>query len=247
MSGLQEDWKRMAFCPPPWGIFFNPFYIVRRGLFLALRRHAPKAKGKLLDFGAGAAPYRHLFNVNQYVTVDIEVSGHPNSNKTADHYYDGHTLPFQDDCFDFIFATEVLEHIFNIEEILLELVRVLKPGGRILVTTPFVWDEHERPFDFARYTGFGLRHLLEQKGFEIEALEKTSGYLEAVFQMAVVYLWYRRSLSFSRYVQKFATLFLFGPILLIGRLLTAVLPKDDRFYLNSVVLARLVQKPGDTA
>jgi SAM-dependent methyltransferase len=229
----------MAFCPPWWGIIFNPFYIVRRGLYLALLRHAPMASGRLLDFGAGAAPYRHLFKVDQYVTVDIAASGHPSTNKVSDYYYDGRILPFSDDTFDFIFSTEVFEHIFNLDEILKELARILKPDGKILVTSPFVWDEHERPFDFARYTSFGMRHLLEKAGFVIEETEKSGGYLETAFQMIVVYLWYRRSLSFFRPVQKLATVFLFAPIMIAGRLLTFLLPKDDRFYLNNVLVARL--------
>lgn len=239
MSGLRETWRRMDFCPPWWGIFFNPFFIVRRGLYLAVKRQAVKAYGRLLDFGAGAAPYRHLFDVEQYITLDIDVSGHPAENKVADFYYDGHTLPFEDNHFDFIFATEVFEHIFNLDEILAELVRVLKPGGHILITTPFVWDEHERPYDFARYTSFGLRHILEGNGFEIEALEKTSGYLETAFQLIALYLSYRRILNASRYVRRLATIFILAPILIVGRGLTIVSPKDDRFYLNSVILARL--------
>ena len=64
-------------------------------------------------------------------------------------------------------CNQVLEHVFNPQEFLGELGRVLARGGRLLLTVPFVWDEHEQPFDYARYSSFGLKALLEQHGFRV--------------------------------------------------------------------------------
>jgi SAM-dependent methyltransferase len=86
---------------------------------------------------------------------------------------------------------EVFEHIFSPHQVLAELHRVLRPGGTILISIPFVFREHEKPFDFARYTSFGIRHLLIECGFSIQQIEKTTtergvlahvliGYLERV-------------------------------------------------------------------
>ena len=75
---------------------------------------------------------------------------------------------------------EVLEHVFNVDEILLELHRVIKPGGKILISTPFVFREHEKPFDFARYTSFGLRHILRQAGFSSLQMHKTTNSLTTI-------------------------------------------------------------------
>ena len=64
---------------------------------------------------------------------------------------------------------------------------MLKPKGRILITSPFGWGEHEKPYDFARYTSFGIKHLLEKSGFEIK-ITKTSSYFLAIGQLFIAYL-----------------------------------------------------------
>jgi SAM-dependent methyltransferase len=151
---LRERWLRLLYRPSPWAILLNPYYIVRRGLYRGIERGARFASGRVLDFGAGSAPYRDLFHCDEYLTVDIAAGGHPATRKVAAVLYDGHALPFPAEHFDFILCSEVLEHVFNLEEVLGELQRVLKPGGYLLVTVPFVWEEHERPYDFARYTSF---------------------------------------------------------------------------------------------
>jgi SAM-dependent methyltransferase len=69
----------------------------------------------------------------------------------------------------------VLEHVFNPDDFLNEVNRVLKPSGKLLLTVPFVWDEHEQPYDYARYSSFGLRSLLEKHGFSIVKHEKVGG------------------------------------------------------------------------
>jgi SAM-dependent methyltransferase len=235
---FRAGWLRMLYCPPPWAVLINPYFIVRRGLYAGIKRGCALAHGRVLDFGAGSAPYRDLIGCDEYVTVDIDSGGHPSSRKVAAVYYDGHSLPFASAHFDFILCSEVLEHVFNPDEVLAELQRVLKPGGRILVTVPFVWEEHECPYDFARYSSFGLPYLLERHGFATERSEKTSGYLATLFQMAVVYLISRKVFVRFRYLKLVAAPILFAPILLIGMALDALCPRDDRLYHNNVVLAR---------
>lgn len=237
-TALREFWTRVQFCPPPWAIFLNPFFVVRRGLYLRIRRMAALANGRVMDFGAGSSPYRHLFNCAEYIAVDVETSGHPTGRKVATVYYDGRTLPFAPDHFDFVLAAEVLEHVFNIDEILAELNRVLRPGGRLLLTVPFVWGEHEQPHDFARYTTFGLRALMERHGFDVEDHAKTTGYLPTVCQMLVAYFSERKLLRRFKLLKLIATPILFAPILLSGIVLGALLPDDPVFYHNNVFLAK---------
>lgn len=234
---LRARWSRMQFCPAPWEIVFNPYYVIRRGLYRAIRDHAALARGRILDFGAGSSPYRQLFHCDEYVPVDLESSGHPADRKKATVYYDGRTLPFQDERFDFILCSEVLEHVFNLDEILSELNRVLRHGGTLLITVPFAWEEHEQPYDFARYTSFGLRHVLENHGFEVESIGKTTGYLETVFQLFVSYLTGRRVFRI-KILKLFASPLLFAPILLVGIALNAICPNDGTLYHNNVVVVR---------
>lgn len=231
--------NKIMYCPPRWAILLNPFFTIRRGLYKSLKYFAPHLTGHLLDFGAGRAPYRSLFaNTSGYTTVDVEESGHPKGVKVADYYYDGKTLPFKDGAFDSILASEVFEHVFNLDEILQELNRVLAEGGKMLVTVPFVWDEHEAPYDFARYSTFGLADLLERNGFEVVRHCKTTSYLETVAQMLAAYLVQRKIIYNNSVLRIIATIVLAFPINAMGHLLAAVLPKDDRFYHNNVFLVR---------
>jgi SAM-dependent methyltransferase len=141
-----------------------------------------------MDFGCGSKPYQALFTgVTAYIGVDYNGQGHNHENEQIDVYYDGITIPFEDNSFDSILTNEVLEHIFNLEEIIGELYRVLKPGGKILITTPFAWMEHETPNDFGRYSSFGMKNLLERNGFTILEMEKTTNYLQTQTQLRNTY------------------------------------------------------------
>lgn len=221
-------------------IFSNSFYFIRRGLFSVIRIEAPEFKGNLLDFGSGSKPYQHLFTkTSSYVGLDIEVSGHSNSNKKADVYYDGRTIPFPDAQFDSVFSSEVFEHVFNIEEILPEINRVLKPGGTMLITCPFVWPEHEVPFDYARYSSYGIKALLERHGFRVVRQYKTGHYIEVVVQQLIVYLFFllpKKPLFLYYILHQIFIL----PLMVITLLLNLVLPsrlKRKDFYHNNVLVA----------
>ncbi len=121
---------------------------------------------QILDFGCGDARYKKFIdNSNNYSGLDVEESGHP-LNKNYDVLWDKNKLPFENDVFDIVLMTEVLEHVENVDITLREINRVLKIGGLILVTVPFIWPEHEQPFDFQRYTSFGIKKIFDYYGFE---------------------------------------------------------------------------------
>jgi SAM-dependent methyltransferase len=82
----------------------------------------------------------------------------------------------------------VFEHVFNPSEFLREINRVTKIGGLFLITVPFVWDEHEQPYDYARYSSFGLKHILSENGFEIVEHRKSNNGLEVIFQLINAYI-----------------------------------------------------------
>jgi ubiquinone/menaquinone biosynthesis C-methylase UbiE len=151
-SVLGQIWNKEQFDPSfVLGIWINPFFVIRRGLITGVGSISKHMKGgKLLDVGCGSKPYERMFEVEKYVGIDLEVSGHDHSFSKIDKFYDGKTIPFEEDFFDNVFCSEVFEHVFNIEELLDEIHRVLKPGGKLGFTCPFVWDEHEQPYDFAR-------------------------------------------------------------------------------------------------
>ena len=119
---------------------------------------------RLFDVGAGDSPYRELFDHVDYTSNDWTHSVHPGA-RAVDVVGPAHDLPVEDESFDAVLFTEVLEHTPNPGEVLVELHRVLRPGGRLFMTTPFVWELHEAPFDFFRYTAWGLDKLARDAGF----------------------------------------------------------------------------------
>lgn len=224
-------------------LLVNPNFLIRRNLYRHIKRYAEKIEGKVLDFGCGSKPYKHLFSrCNSYSGCDIEKSGHCHENENIDFYYDGKKLPFSDEEFDWVFSTEVFEHIFNLEEILKELNRVLVPGGRIFCTVPFVWYEHEIPYDYARYTSFGIKSILERNGFCIVNSHKSTLYAETIFQMMIPYIRgtfekISKNLIFNVIIQ---ILFVF-PINIVGLVFGKTLPKDERIYSNNIIVCQKIK------
>src|SRR5690606_22527663 len=93
-----------------------------------------------------------------------EHSVHPGA-RAVDHVGPAHDLPVPDGAYDAVLCTQVLEHVPNPAEVLAELYRVLRPGGRVYLTVPLTWELHELPFDFFRYTAPGLERLFTDAGF----------------------------------------------------------------------------------
>ena len=235
LTRLKRRLRREEFLTSPLAMVVSPVYIIRDGLYKSILSMASKIRGDILDFGCGSKPYESLFtNSSSYVGVDILASGHSHANSKIDFYYDGKSLPFPDEHFDAVLAFEVFEHIFNLEEVIAEIRRVLKPGGKILISIPFAWDEHEVPYDFARYTSYGIMHIFKRNGFDVLELKKTTTYFLAVCQMFIAYLAqhvFPRSRTFSRLFQ---FLFIF-PLNVMSLLLNMIFPKRYEFFCDCVV------------
>lgn len=224
--------RQQGFNPGLLGIFINPFYFARKGLYLHIAALAPHIKGRVLDVGCGSKPYKSLFPATEY--TGVEIAG---GNKNADCYYDGKQFPFQDGEFDSVLTSEVLEHVFNPGVFMSEINRVLKEGGVLLLTVPFVWDEHEQPYDFARYSSFGLQHLLEQSGFIILEHRKSLNDIRVIFQMMNAYT-YKKTIRGNFYLNTIITLILMAPFNIVGEILGWLLPGNNDLYLDNIVLAR---------
>lgn len=228
--------KKESFQPHLVGLITNPFYFIRRSLFLSVKNIAPQLSGRLMDFGCGRKPYRGLFAVSEYIGVDIEVSGHDHKNSMVDVFYDGKTIPIENEHFDAVFCSEVLEHIFEPDEILAEIHRTMKPGALMLITAPFCWNEHEVPYDYARYSSFGLVHLLTKHGFDIIEKRKTGSFIRVIAQLITLYIyeglkkWGKPGLAIA--------MLLIAPLNLIGSILIPLFPANKSLYFNNVILAR---------
>lgn len=146
----------------------------------SIARLAPGAR--VLDAGAGTAPYRVLFENVEYVTSDWAGSMHDEA-LDADIIAPLDALPVGDGTFDAVVCTQVLEHVPDVRAVLGELHRILVPAGRLFVTVPFVWELHEEPFDFFRFTSYGLETTLRDAGFREVAVEPYGGYFSVLGQL----------------------------------------------------------------
>lgn len=239
LNKLSSIYKKQQFNPGFLGIFINPFYFIRKGLLKGIEKNTQQLKGNLLDFGCGSKPYKDLFEVENYIGVDVFERGHPHETESIDVYYDGKFLPFKNEYFDSMFSSQVFEHIFNLDQMLLELKRVLKKDGFALFTVPFVWDEHEIPYDFGRYSSFGIKYLLEKNGFEILSLDKSTKFLETIFQLWNLYL-YHKLYTKNKYLNIFINFIFISPFTILGIIISALLPNNKNLYHDNIVLAKKI-------
>lgn len=220
-----------------WSLPINPYFLPRKFLWNAIASIAPMVHGRLLDVGCGNKPYQILFtHVSSYVGLELDT---PNNRQTkpAEIFYDGIEFPLSDASFDTILCNQVLEHVFSQKDFVAELLRVLRPGGTLILTVPFLWPEHEQPNDCLRYTSFGLRNLLEQRGFCVERQEKltrSGGAICALWSDRLNTLLRRTPLLF----RIFGRAFLISPISLLGWLLALVAADDSELYLDNFVICR---------
>ena len=237
MQSLRFFFRKETYIPSWVSIVINSNYFIARGISGGIKKNAHYMSGIMLDFGCGTKPYRSLFKVNKHIGIDVKNSGHSNDISAVDKFYDGTTIPFDDEYFDSIFSSEVLTHIFNVEEVILELKRVLKKNGNLLLTVPFVWKENEKPNDSVRYTSFGIKYLLENNGFEIIIQEKSGHYLLVVFQLLNDFI-YSSVISDIKIIKLIFTLLLIFPLNLLGLILSLILPANKDVFMNNIIVAR---------
>jgi len=118
------------FFPGFLGMFINPFYFARKGLAEHMKSLARNIKGKVLDVGCGSKPYEKLCQYTSYIGLELDTEEN-RKHKCADYFYNGHHFPFEDESFDSVMANQVFEHVFNPDEFLDEVNRVLQRGGGI--------------------------------------------------------------------------------------------------------------------
>jgi SAM-dependent methyltransferase len=148
----------------------------------AYGQHLPvHARGRLVDLGCGKVPFHLAYRdrVDEVVCVDWPGSMHGRAH--LDLQCDlSRALPLGDGRFDTALLSDVLEHVADPQALCLEVARVLAPGGRLLMNTPFFYWVHEEPHDYFRYTEFALRRLVERAGLRVLVLEPIGGRREVL-------------------------------------------------------------------
>ncbi|RQW88761.1 MAG: class I SAM-dependent methyltransferase [Geobacter sp.] len=168
-------------------------YWIRKNILKGLQEFLVNCSGVLLDVGCGEMPYKPLIinqgGISRYLGLDIENPAYQAKQK-PDIYWDGSQIPLPDDSVDCAIATELFEHLPDPAATLQEIRRVIKPGGRIFFTVPFLWPLHDMPQDEYRYTPFSLQRILLQAGYCNMEITAHGGWDASLAQM--IGLWVTR-------------------------------------------------------
>lgn len=127
-----------------------------------------------LEVGAKRQSYHALFPN----TVAGDIAAYPG----LDLQLDAHRLPFTEASFAVLLCTEVLEHCHDPQDAIDEFYRVLKPGGKLILTTRFIFPIHDAPYDYFRFTKYGLQHLC--RAFAEVSVEEETRTLETTAVLA---------------------------------------------------------------
>jgi SAM-dependent methyltransferase len=197
----------------------------------------------VLDAGAGECQYDYLFAHTRYVAVDFAQGDAEWDYSRLDAIAQLTELPFPDHVFDAVVCTQVLEHVPEPKAVLKEIARVMRPGGNLLFTVPLTGEEHQQPYDFYRYTSFGLQYLFGEAGLDILEMRRLGG----MFWFLAIVLPRINPMLFTRT----AKILLFPVYLLSKLVLGLIVPllffrwdrydRDKDLALNFGVIAR---KPG---
>ncbi len=182
LRGLRRSlaWLRRTPLHPQW-LLDSPAALVRW--------ITPELRGTVLDIGCGDRwVERHLPDRVRYVGLDSVATGATLYRSRPDVFGDAGALPFPDDSVDAVLLLEVLEHLPDPRAALGEIARVLKPGGTLLLTMPFLYPVHDAPHDYQRYTPHGLERELAATGLATRRLEPTRHALESAGLLAALAL-----------------------------------------------------------
>jgi SAM-dependent methyltransferase len=171
----EERWRPPIFTPLDtrrarvMAVLRRFFDLQAGSLWLHLAPVLSQAAGTVADVGCGAQPYRDLLpEGTRYVGLDTEQALEHFGYEIPDVRAIGSDgrWPLEDGEADLVLATETLEHVPDPPAFLEQARRVLRPGGRLIITTPFAARWHYIPHDYWRFTPSSLRQLLERAGFE---------------------------------------------------------------------------------
>jgi SAM-dependent methyltransferase len=192
-----EDWQPPAFRQPKTPID-RAAAAARRLLDLQaascwndLKPLLAEAHGDVLDVGAGAQPYRPLMPADaRYRAIDVNLASEGFGYEMPDtEYYDGDVWPVADASIDVVLATETLEHVPDPAQFLAQARRVLRPGGKLILTVPFAARWHYIPHDYWRYTPSSLNNLLGEAKFgEVRVTARGDETTVAVYKLMALML-----------------------------------------------------------
>jgi SAM-dependent methyltransferase len=210
-------------------------WLVYVDLHRDLRELLPGLDGRVLDVGCGEQPYRPwLPSGGDYVGIDVDER--PGTVRISP----GERWPLDDASFDAVLCTQVLEHDSDPDHTLAEIERVLRPGGRAVISVPFAYNEHAMPHDYRRWSAVGARALAERR-LDVQEVRKQglAGSLVGTLWLN----WLEHQIGGSAALQLLRALLMpfwilyCGVVNAIARAIDG-LDRTGAFYLNVLVVAR---------
>jgi SAM-dependent methyltransferase len=229
-----NDWRIRSKDP-----HYIHYYFLTKDIQNALKNYA---HGSFLDLGCGNKPYETLYKplTEKQTGCDVIQS----DKNRVDVICLATDLKFQDNSFDSILCTQVLEHVYDHRMMMKEIYRVLKPGGHIILTVPFAWELHEEPYDYFRFTKHALKELFEEAGFAIDCIKPNGGKWAAIYQLRNNMLYHSFSQKKGFFTKLKKILFMELRLIQLRDYFAIWLDKkfrDEVFTLNYIVVAHKPQ------
>lgn len=182
------------------------------------------ARGRLADIGCGTKPYAGMVApyITQHVGIDHNEMFHGRSN--VDIFADAYNIPVPDGSFDCVLLTDVLEHLENPQSAFVEMARILKQGGSVILSVPHLHHLHEQPRDFYRYTKYGLEYLAGQAKLVTAEMKPIGGLLSFGMQEIAYLIYFPANIKILKPLQ----IILMNVFCLIGWLFARIDPTNER-------------------
>ena len=161
----------------PSGLYekLDPFEAAIEKFVREIAAGIPAGK-RVLDAGAGEGRFKSYFAHTEYVGIDFAQGDASWDYSKLDAIARLEELPFPNLSFDHVVSIVVLEHTPQPWRVIEEFRRVLKPGGMVHVVVPHMWEEHQKPYDFFRFTSSRIRYLMERAGIRIRKIQPVGGF-----------------------------------------------------------------------
>jgi SAM-dependent methyltransferase len=226
--------------------YISPYFLINYYLQRDIKYFANKYKiqGKILDFGCGQKPYALIFGKSEYVGIDFNnYSLKKDAPSEAPDFYfskkylEDFLLPFEKESFDHVVSFQVLEHHRKPEIMISEMERVLRPGGYILLSFPFIYALHEQPHDYQRFTEYKIRELFKENNCEVAQIKKQGSLFSVYSTLANEQL---NAFAAKNKLYYFLAAIIYLPLFVfqyLSVLLDAVM-KSDKVFVNYIILAK---------